>query len=48
VNPNYLNSVREDRQDLRLQGRDLVKVHFGPDGRVNATCYDEGCEADLR
>jgi hypothetical protein len=48
VNPNYLNSVREDRQDLRLQGRDLVKVHFGPDGRVNATCYDAGCEADLR
>jgi hypothetical protein len=48
VNPNYLNSVREDRQDLRLQGRDLVKVHFGPDGRVDATCYDTGCEADLR
>jgi len=48
VNPNYLNSVREDRQDLRLQGRDLVKVHFGPDGRVDASCYDTGCEADLR
>jgi hypothetical protein len=48
VNPNYLNSVREDRQDLRLQGRDLVKVHFGPDGRVDASCYDSGCEADLR
>jgi hypothetical protein len=48
VNPNYLNSVREDRQDLRLQGRDLVKVHFGPDGRVDASCYDSGCEANLR
>jgi hypothetical protein len=48
VNPNYLNSVREDRQDLRLQGRDLVKVHFGPDGRVDASCYDSGCEVDLR
>jgi hypothetical protein len=48
VNPNYLNSVREDRQDLRLQGRDLVKLHFGPDGRVDASCYDSGCEADLR
>lgn len=48
VNPNYLNSVREDRQDLRLQGRDLVKVHFGADGRVDASCYDSGCEVDLR
>jgi hypothetical protein len=48
VNPNYLNSVREDRQDLRLQGRDLVKLHFGADGRVDASCYDAGCEADLR
>lgn len=48
VNPNYLNSVREDRKDLRLQGRDLVKVHFGADGRVDATCYDSGCEANLR
>ena len=48
VNPNYLNSVREDRQDLRLQGRDLVKVHFGADGRVDATCYDAGCEVDFR
>ena len=48
INPNYLNSVREDRQDLRLQGRDLVKVHFGADGRVDATCYDAGCEVDFR
>jgi hypothetical protein len=48
VNPNYLNSVREDNTDRRLQGRDLVKVHFGPDGRVDASCYDSGCEANLR
>ena len=48
VNPNYLNSVREDRRNERLQGRDLVKLHFGPDGRVDASCYDSGCEVDLR
>ena len=48
VNPNYLNSVREDRPDLRLQGRDLVKVHFGADGRVDASCYDAGCQVDFR
>jgi len=24
-----------------------VKVHFGPDGRIDATCYDQGCEVKL-
>jgi hypothetical protein len=43
VNPNYLNSVREDRSNTRLQGRDLVMVHFGQDGRVDASCYDDAC-----
>jgi hypothetical protein len=43
INPNYLNSVREDRVDS-LEGRDLVGVRFGADGRVIFTCYDEGCE----
>ena len=43
VNPNYLNSVREDRSNTRLQGRDLVMVHFGSDGRVDASCYDDAC-----
>jgi hypothetical protein len=43
VNPNYLNSVREDRANTRLQGRDLVMVHFGQDGRVDASCYDDAC-----
>ncbi|SBO41807.1 hypothetical protein [Cyanobium sp. NIES-981] len=43
VNPNYLNSVREDRPDASA-GRDLVGVKFGDDGRVIITCWDEGCE----
>ena len=43
VNPNYLNSVREDRPDATA-GRDLIKVQFGADGRINLTCYDDGCK----
>ncbi|MCP9916603.1 hypothetical protein [Cyanobium sp. ATX 6F1] len=47
VNPNYLNSVSQARSDL-IAGRDLVKVHFDATGRTNASCYDEGCELDLK
>lgn len=47
VNPNYLNSVREDNV-AATTGRDLVKVNFGADGRINASCYDAGCEVILR
>jgi hypothetical protein len=43
INPNYLNSVREDRPDATA-GRDLVKVKFGADGRIDLTCYDDGCK----
>jgi hypothetical protein len=42
VNPNYLNSVREDL-GRAVNGRDVMEVTFGRDGRINATCYDEGC-----
>jgi hypothetical protein len=47
VNPNYLNSVRQDHA-AAMASRDLVKVHFGADGRINATCYDDGCEVTLK
>ena len=43
INPNYLNSVREDRPDATA-GRDLVRVQFGADGRIDLTCYDDGCK----
>lgn len=43
INPNYLNSVKEDRPDATA-GRDLVRVQFGPDGRIDLTCYDDGCK----
>jgi hypothetical protein len=48
VNPNYLNSVREDRAGTNLDGRDLVIVHFGKDGRVDASCYDDACALVLK
>jgi hypothetical protein len=43
VNPNFLNSVREESPNASA-GRDLVGVKFGDDGRVVVTCWDEGCE----
>ena len=42
VNPNYLNSVRQANSSATA-GRDLVRVHFGADGRIDASCYDAGC-----
>lgn len=48
VNANYLNSVREESRDDQLEGRDLVMVHFGADGRIDATCFDSGCEVVRR
>jgi hypothetical protein len=42
VNPNYLNSLRQER-GAALNGRDLIRVTFGRDGRINAYCYDDGC-----
>ena len=47
VNPNYLNSVQQ-QSSAAMAGRDLVKVHFGADGRIDATCYDNGCEVNLK
>lgn len=43
VNANYLNSVREEKSESTA-GRDLVRVKFDADGRINLTCYDEACE----
>jgi len=47
VNPNYLNSVRLSNP-LQMTGRELVRIHFGRDGRIDASCYDEGCEVSLK
>jgi hypothetical protein len=43
VNPNYLNSILQSHA-LAMKGRDHVMVHFGSDGRVDASCYDDGCD----
>jgi len=47
VNPNYLNSVRQD-SPAKMAGRDLVRVHFAGDGRIDATCFDAGCDVVKR
>jgi hypothetical protein len=43
INPNYLNSVRQDDLKGRFRGRDLIKVHFDGAGRIDASCYDDAC-----
>jgi len=43
VNANYLNSIREERPDASA-GRDLIQVRFDQSGRVNVTCFDDGCQ----
>lgn len=43
INPNYLNSVQQSSPAV-FAGRDLVRVHFGADGRIDASCYDAGCD----
>ncbi|MFQ6538072.1 MULTISPECIES: hypothetical protein [Aphanothece] len=43
VNPNYLNSIVEEKPEV-YEGRDLVRVKFGPDGRVDLSCFDAACE----
>jgi hypothetical protein len=42
INPNYLNSVRQDL-GKSVNGRSVLEVHFGKDGRIDASCYDAGC-----
>lgn len=42
VNPNYLNSLLQERPDFR--GRDLIRAHFANNGRVDILCYDTGCD----
>lgn len=42
INPNYLNSVRQDL-GRAADGRSVLEVHFGDDGRIDASCYDAGC-----
>jgi hypothetical protein len=42
VNANYLNSVREEAGNT-LTGRDLMALSFGSNGRVDVTCFDDGC-----
>lgn len=43
VNPNYLNSVREEGGPA-LASRDRMALAFGSNGRTEIACFDEGCD----
>jgi hypothetical protein len=47
INPRQLERLRQGNP-LQLDGRDLVRVHFGRDGRIDASCFDEGCEVSFQ
>ncbi|MFN6132964.1 MAG: hypothetical protein ACK46L_08700 [Synechococcaceae cyanobacterium] len=47
INPKQLERLRQGNP-LQLDGRDLVRVHFGRDGRIDARCFDEGCEVSFQ
>ena len=43
VNPTFLADVRADAKGSAFQGRDTVGLAFGPSGRVDVACFDDGC-----
>lgn len=47
INARQLERLRQGNP-LQLEGRDLVRVHFGRDGRIDASCFDEGCEVSFQ
>ena len=47
INPKLLERLRQGNP-LQLEGRELVRVHFGRDGRIDASCFDEGCEVSFQ
>ena len=42
VNANYLNSIAEERPDI-YDGRNLARIKFDDEGRINLSCFDDGC-----
>ncbi|MEA5475872.1 hypothetical protein VB716_16765 [Synechococcus sp. CCY9201] len=42
INPNFLNSLYEQHPG-KYRERDRVEVMFDTNGRVKASCFDDGC-----
>jgi len=43
VNPTFLNDVKADARGPALNERNTVGLAFGPSGRVDIACFDDGC-----
>ena len=43
VNPTFLSDVKADAKAEAFQNRDTVGLAFGPQGRVDIACFDDGC-----
>lgn len=45
-NPNFINSLKENRPGFR-QAQQQIRARFDATGRVNAICFDQGCDQPL-
>jgi hypothetical protein len=43
VNPTFLDDVKADAEGPALEDRQTVGLAFGPSGRVDIACFDDGC-----
>jgi hypothetical protein len=43
VNPTFLSDVKEEATGKAFENRDTVGLAFGPAGRVDIACFDDGC-----
>jgi hypothetical protein len=45
-NPNFIKSLQENRPGFR-QAQQQIRARFDATGRVNAICFDQGCDQPL-
>lgn len=43
VNPTFLADVKAEAEGPAFEGRETVGLAFGPSGRVDIACFDNGC-----
>jgi len=43
VNPTFLADVKADAEGPAFEERQTVGLAFGPSGRVDIACFDDGC-----
>jgi hypothetical protein len=45
-NPNFISSLQENRPGFR-QAQQQIRARFDATGRVNAICFDQGCDQPI-